>query len=143
MRARRILSCILLPAYLSSCVKTWEVQRASPEQVVEEQQPSTIRIGIADGSEVVLEEPRVSGDSVVGLAEREFSWKGSVYLPPDTSSSFGVPLADISQLAVKKTDVLRSIGIGVLAVVVLGTAIAVGMSTAYCSEPHEGLGAWC
>ena len=114
MSARRILSCILLPAYLSSCVTNWEVQRASPEQVVEEEQPSQIRVTTTDHSEIVLDEPRVSGDTLIGL-ERDLSW-GSIYAAPDTASVLKIPLADISHVAIKKTDVEKSMKTGGLVV---------------------------
>ena len=48
MSAHRILSCILLPAYLSSCT-AWHVQRASPAQVVQEEQPSQVRLSPPEG----------------------------------------------------------------------------------------------
>ncbi len=48
MSTRRILSCILLPAYLSSCT-AWHVQRASPAQVVQEEQPSQVRLSPPEG----------------------------------------------------------------------------------------------
>ena len=108
MSARRILSCILLPAYLSSCVTNWEVQRASPEQVVEEEQPSQIRVTTTDHSEIVLDEPRVSGDTLIGL-ERDLSSFGSIYAAPDTASVLEIPLADISHMAIKKTRCRTSV----------------------------------
>ena len=119
MNSRRILSCILLPAYLSSCITNWEVQRASPEQVVEEQQPSQIRVTTTNQSEMVLDEPRVSGDTLIGL-ERDLSW-GSIYAAPDTAAALEIPLADISHVAIKKTDTGKSmkIGMGVVGVAFL------------------------
>ena len=123
MSARRILSCILLPAYLSSCVTNWEVQRASPEQVVEEEQPSQIRVTTTDHSEIVLDEPRVSGDTLIGL-ERDLSSYGSIYAAPDTASALEIPLADISHVALKKTDAEKSFKLGVG---VVGAAIVVLM----------------
>ena len=58
MSTRRILSCILIPAYLSSCITNWEVQRASPVEVIEQERPSQILVTKQDGSEVLLDEPR-------------------------------------------------------------------------------------
>ena len=116
---RRILSLVLLPAYLSSCITNWEVQRDSPEQVVADQQPSQIRVTTTDHSEMVLDEPSVSGDTLIGF-ERDLSW-GSIYAAPDTASVLEIPLAGISQVAIKKTDVGKStkIGLGVVAVAFL------------------------
>ncbi len=128
MSARRILSCILLPAYLSSCVTNWEVQRASPEQVVDEEQPSQIRVTTTDHSEIVLDEPRVSGDTLIGL-ERDLSSFGSIYAAPDTAAALEIPLADVSHVALKKTDAEKSfkLGLGVVGVAFL-VLLVVGFS---------------
>ena len=65
---RRILSCILLPVYLSSCT-SWQVQPVSPEQVVTEDQPSKIRVTLTDSSELEMEQPRIVGDTLRGLVK--------------------------------------------------------------------------
>ncbi|MCZ6755833.1 MAG: hypothetical protein O7E49_11020 [Gemmatimonadetes bacterium] len=128
MSARRILSCILLPAYLSSCVTNWEVQRASPEQVVDEEQPSQIRVTTTDHSEIVLDEPRVSGDTLIGL-ERDLSSYGSIYAAPDRAAALEIPLADISHVAINKIDAEKSmkLGLGVVGVALL-VLLVVGFS---------------
>ena len=120
MSAGRILSCILLPAYLSSCVTNWEVQRASPEQVVEEEQPSQIRVTTTDHSEIVLDEPRVSGDTLIGLV-RDLSSYGSIYAAADRAAAVEIPLADISHVAINKIDAEKSmkLGLGVVGVAFL------------------------
>ncbi len=128
MNMRRILSCILLPAYLSSCT-AWHVQRASPAQVVEEEQPSQIRVTTTGHSDVILKAPRVSGDTLIGLGPRNVSWAGSAYAVSDTGSALEIPLADISHVALKKTDATKSVllvlrivaGMFALALVACGT----------------------
>jgi len=116
MSARRIISGLLLPAYLSSCT-AWHVQSVSPAQVVEDEQPSQIRVTTTSDSVVILQEPRVSGDTLIGFGERNFSWDGSVYGAPDTASEFKIPLADISHVELHKTDAAKSVllGVGIVA----------------------------
>ncbi len=113
---RRVLSSILLPVYISSCT-SWQVQSVSPEQVVEQEQPSQVRVTTTDQSEVVLEAPRVSGDNLLGLGDRNVSWAGTIYAVSDTGSALEIPLADISHLAVKKTNITKSVllGLGIAA----------------------------
>ncbi len=113
---RRVLSSILLPVYLSSCT-SWQVQPVSPEQVVEEEQPSQVRVTTTDQSEVVLEAPRMSGDNLLGLGDRNASWAGSAYAVSDTGSALAIPLADISHVAIKKTNTTNSVllGLGIAA----------------------------
>jgi len=133
MLARRILSCILFPAYLSSCFKNWEVQPASPEEVIEKDQPSQIKVRTTNGGEILLDEPRVSGDTLIGFV-RDLTSFGSIYAAPDTSSVLEIPLADISLLAVEKTDVRKSIGAGLLVVVIL---LMVAVVTSCASNNDE------
>ena len=120
MSTRRILSCILLPAYLSSCT-AWHVQSASPAQVVQEEQPSQIRVTTTSDSVVILQGPRVSGDTLIGFVERNFTWDGSVYGVPDTASALKIPLADISHVALHKTNAGKSVllGLGIVAGIIV------------------------
>ena len=126
MNIRRILSCLLLPAYLSSCTN-WHVQSASPAQVVLEEHPSQVRVTTISRSEVVLTAPRVSGDTLIGLAPRNSSWVGSQYAVSDTGSALAIPLANITQVALKKPDnapVGIVAGIGVVAFLFIISSIS-------------------
>ena len=135
MSTRRILSCILLPAYLSSCT-SWHVQRASPEQVVEEEQPSQIRVTTTSDSVVIFQGPRVSGDTLIGFGERNFSWDGSVYGAPDTASALKIPLADISHVALHKTNAGNSVLLG-LGIVVGMIVVSAALVAATCDDFYE------
>ncbi len=124
MSTRRILSCILLPAYLSSCT-AWHVQSASPAQVVQEEQPSQIRVTTTSDSVVILLEPGVSGDTLIGFVKRDFSGA------PDTASALKIPLADISHVALHKTNAGKSVLLG-LGIVVGLVAVMVAVVAATC-----------
>ena len=110
MSTRRILSCLFLPAYLSSCT-SWQVQGISPRQVVEEEQPSQIRVTTTSDSEILLDRPRVSGDSLIGIP-RTFSWASSTYTASD--SLLSIPLASISQVSIKKPSDVNTVVLIVL-----------------------------
>jgi len=88
MTVRRIIACILLPCYLVAC-SSWKTQEASPQQVINEDQPNKVQVTLADGSKLVLEEPAVSGDTLSGL---------------DDGTPVHIPLADVSSIAVQGTD---------------------------------------
>lgn len=47
----------------------WHVERLSPGEVVERQQPREIRVQDRDGQREVLYEPEVRGDSLVGYQD--------------------------------------------------------------------------
>jgi hypothetical protein len=133
MSARHILSCILLPAYLSSCT-SWQVSPVSPQQAITENQPSQLLVTTTTGhSDVLLEQPRVSGANLVGLP-RYFSWAGHVYTAPDTASALSIPLADISRVKVRQIDTGKTVGMFV-ALVSLGALAIIAHSSNI--EPYE------
>ena len=109
MSARRILSCILLPAYLSSCT-AWHVQSASPKQVITEDQPSKIRVTLTDSSTVEMEQPRIVGDTLRGLV------KGGA---DDSLVERDVLLANIATVRVRKSNVGKTVGSALFVVAVV------------------------
>ena len=123
MNMRRALSCILLPAYVASCM-SWRVEPVSPAQVVIQDQPSAIRVTMNDGSRFELESPVVSGDSLLGLAKSES------YAPR------GVLLADISRVEIRKGDALKTVGLvvglGMLFVTIATLGYYASCDDAFC-----------
>ena len=116
MSMRRILNCILLPAYVASCT-SWHVEPVSPVQVVTQQQPSTIRITLNDGSRFELDSLVVSGDTLLGLVKRDPAPVGQV-----SYVQRAVLLADIVRVEIKKVDALKTaagvVGLALLVFVV-------------------------
>ena len=112
MTVRRIISCILLPCYLVAC-STWKTQEASPQQVLAEQ-PDKVRVTLSDGSQVVVEEPVISGDTLTGVAEGQ---------------QRSIPLSDVADVQVKKTEALLTAAFVFGTVVVVG-AVALGVAYA-------------
>ncbi len=106
MTVRRIIACILLPCYLAAC-SSWKTQEASPRQVLADGQPDKVQVTLADGSQLVLEEPAVSGDTLSGL---------------DDGTPVHIPLANVSSIAVKGTDGVKT-GLLVFGVVVVAAAV--------------------
>ncbi len=128
MNLRRILSCILLPAYVGSCT-SWRVEPVSPAQVVNQDQPSTIRVTLNDGSRFELDSPVVSGDSLLGLVKDE-SYRQRAVL-----------LADISRFEIRKGDALKTVGLVVgLAMLLGGVAILIACAT---SDGEDQLASPC
>ncbi len=105
---RRFIACVLLPCYLAACT-SWKTQQVSPQQVISEEQPDWIRVTLTDGSQRVLEQPAVSGDILSGLS--------------DAGTPVHIPLADVVDVAVEKTNALKTaaliyvvLGIGAIAI---------------------------
>ncbi len=101
---RRIIACALLPAHVASCT-SWRVEPLRPEQVVDSHQPpSQIRLTLVDSSRVVLEEPRVSADSLIGRVRGD---------------RWAVAVREIAQVEVRRGNTLKT------ALLVAGIAVAV------------------
>ena len=64
VRSRAVLASFALAALLPACHK-WVSLDASPTQAIREEPSATLRLTLADSSRVVLEAPRVRGDSLI------------------------------------------------------------------------------
>jgi len=106
---RHPIALILLAGSLSGCIgsslKSWRVQPPPPAKVVTEQHPKRIRVSRADSTKIVMSNPSVIADSLVGVdaAERRFA----------------LPLTQVTQVEVEKTDGAK------VTFVVVGTAAGV------------------
>jgi hypothetical protein len=115
-RLRQLVACIVLASYLTACT-SWRVQRLSPQQVLTAEQPTEIEVMRSDSTRVVLTQPEVSGDSLVGLTN---------------AGRLSIPLTDIASVALQKGDPVKTVGLMLgltaLAVVALGVAVAISCS---------------
>lgn len=88
------ITLILLAGSLSGCMgsslKSWRVQPPPPANVVTEQHPKRIRVSRADSTKIVLRNPSVIGDSLVGV--------GAAH------RRVALPLTEVTQVEVEKTD---------------------------------------
>ncbi len=114
-KLRRLTCCLLLPVYLAGC-SSWHVQEVSPQQLITEEQPGKIRVTLTDGSQVVLEQPRVSGDTLMGrVAGKGVTPSGEMFV----SEQMSIPLSNVTDVAIQKTDPGKTFS----AVVVVGAAV--------------------
>jgi len=130
-RARRTVALVLLSCYLPSCTN-WHTQRAGVETVVESRQPDKIQIMTHYGDKFALANPRIEGDSLVGI-------QYNVSMNPPRRA---VALSDIRQVALRKTDVGKTVGL------VVGLGVAALLVVAASSDnsndnrdrvPEQGL----
>ncbi len=117
MTIRRLIACILLPCYLVACT-SWKTQEVSPQQVLTDEQPDKVRVSLTDGSQVVLEEPVVSGDTLIGFEQ-------------DVQKS--ILLADVSALELREGDGGKTT-LAIIGGVILAGGLALGVAYAvYCA----------
>ena len=119
----RLASCVLLPAYLAAC-SSWYVQEVSPQQLVTEEQPEKIRVTLTDGSQLQIEHPRVSGDTLMGYEVRGRRYSGQ---------QVNIPLSDVTDLAIQRTSAGKTTALIFGMVLVVGAAVLVvgNISTAH------------
>jgi hypothetical protein len=111
---RGMLWSLLIATALTACT-SWRVQQVGPEQLLAGQHPNAVRVQRADRSRIVLSRPQLRGDSLVGTTR---------------GRPTGVPLGDISQIAVRRGNALKTTGLilGILAApfALVGVACAFG-----------------
>lgn len=104
---------------LSGC-RSWRVQEVSPAEFMAERRPDQVRLRRPDGSQLVVRQPLVRNDSVVSQA------------PGDTS---GIPLSEVSAVAVRKLDGIKTVGVVVL---VTGVSAALACVAGGCDYGFQG-----
>jgi hypothetical protein len=91
-----------------------------PEELLATQHPKTVRILRADSTRIVLNSPRLSGDSLIGKSD---------------GGPAGVLVSDISQIAVRRESPSKTVGliVGIYggAGLIYGLACAAGAQCAW------------
>jgi len=100
------------------------VPPVSPEQAINEDQPSKVRVPLSDSSQMEMEQPRIVGDTLRGLV------KGGT---DNSLIERDVLMADIATLKVHKTDATKTILLG-LGIAVVGLGIAAIVATSGCGS---------
>lgn len=109
---RRSIALAMLLWYVPACT-TWQVtQGVTPQQLIADRHPPAVRVTLPDSSRIVLDEPSIEGDSLVGFVGAKDS---------------SVAAADITQIAVRKVSTGKTVGL-VFGLALLGATIAAGVA---------------
>lgn len=65
LRRYRPIAVVLVVLHLNAC-STWQPATVSPRELVERDQPSSVRVTRLDGRQSVLRDPYITNDSIVG-----------------------------------------------------------------------------
>jgi len=120
MRIRRVVAGVLLPVYLSGCA-TWKTQQVSPQQVVSQEQPDRMLVTLSSGEEIVVDQPRVSADTLSGLRDG---------VPME------IPLAEVTGVATRGVHAAKTTGL--MVGVVLGLAVVAGTALLCALAASDG-----
>jgi len=117
---RRPIACTLLLCYLAACT-SWHVENeVSPLQLISTKHPSAVRLTRADGSHMVLDQPRVApGDTLAGVHNGVLS---------------SIAARDVTEVATQKVSAGKTIGLFLgLATVAVGIAVIACLSGPGCA----------
>ena len=92
--SRRLCVLLQLSVFLSACM-SWQTQPVSPTQLINDQRPSVVRVTRPDSSRIVLREPVVQGDTLIGFPQSATA---------DSLIRTRVPLADVQDIAILRSD---------------------------------------
>ena len=91
---------------LNGCMMNWQAQPAAPAEVIQSSGESEIRVTLTTGANVVIRDPWVEGDSLVG-------WQQPAGDPAEVAVvRRAFALAEVRTVSVKKSNTGANIAIG-------------------------------
>jgi hypothetical protein len=104
---RVVTSIVLLLAQLTTACGSWRVPPVSPQDFMAHEHPNRIRVREQGGGTHVLSDPHLAGDTLTGL---------------EKGQERRIPMATVDEVAVRRFNVLKTVGLIVLIpAVVIGT----------------------
>jgi len=112
------LASLLLALYLPAC-GSWQIGTPTPAEFIEKERPSQVRVTRVDGSVIDLENPSISGDSLLGTA-------GQGVAPYGSRQQVTIALSEVQTVAVSHTSELTIalLAGALVAIVVVGYCAA-------------------
>ena len=105
--ARRVIAALLL-VLLTGCY-SWRPTTISPAQLIAEEEPSTVRVTLRDGTQLTLGDPTIRNDSIVG-----------------EDGEAQVVVSDVFRLELRQLNVTKTVVVGIfVAPVVLAVVLVV------------------
>jgi hypothetical protein len=101
----------LLLSYLAACYTTWQVQGVSPQIAAVAEEHDALWVARTDSAAVILEQPRVTGDTLRGFVN---------------GTEVSIPVVDIAQVGVKRVDGRMAVLIPVMVLTIVSMAAVLG-----------------
>ena len=89
-------------AQFSTGVDSWRPTTVSPQRLIAEDQPSSVRVTLMDDETVTIDDPTMRNDSIVGVRDAD----GALMSSPVGVASRDVRLLEVRRLSVTKNIVL-------------------------------------
>lgn len=127
-RANRITAAVLLVIWLPACAYRWRAQTDARSAILVEQ-PDQARIRLTDGTLIILRNPIVTEDSIVGIVQ---ATQFGVVIPQGTR--LAVALGEVTNLELREIDTgtVSNEAIAIGAVVGVVAVIAIVSLLAKC-----------
>ena len=116
----------ILSSLQAGCVMNWQTQPAAPAEVIQSSGESEIRVTLTSGINVVIRDPWVEGDSLVGWQQPP----GDGPVAPLARRAFA--LTDVRTVSVKQSNTSANIAIGAVIGAAAFVASAVGVLLIIC-----------
>ena len=112
---RSVVGSVLLTTQIVAC-SSWRVEPVTPEQFLRDRSPAELRVTQTDGRQLVLGQPKVSGDSLTGITN---------------GTRRGVPFTAVAAISTRHADVGKSVllGLGIVGALFAIAAVAVSGQT--------------
>jgi hypothetical protein len=118
------LSISLVLGSATACT-SWHTQASTPSEVLAVRPPSSARVTLASGTTIVVNRPRIVGDTLTGWPEAGGHSSGTARTS-DLADPIRIPLANIRSIAVQRVSAgktaLLVVGLGVTAAIVAAAA---------------------
>lgn len=124
-KLRNGLSMLTALASATGCVRSWQPQDASPEQVLETTGATSVQVRLRNGLKVEIRDPAVRNDSVVG-------WQWRAGKDTTITTPWGAPVSDVASIATLRNNVGANVGIGVVVGAAVFFASIIGAYIAVC-----------
>ncbi len=103
----------LLTLLLTACT-SWQVAEVTPKDLLAQERPRWIRVARADAAVLVLREPQITGDTLVGVY-RAMSPNGAI-----VSTRMAIPLTEVREISVRRGDPAKTVVLILNVVLVTG-----------------------
>ena len=112
---QRLRGPIMMATCLAACT-TWQVQPAPTSSVLTKYAGKEVRVTTVGGQRIQIRQPTISSDSIIGRGR-------------DTTA-VAIPLQEVREVAVKRTNIART----TFLIVGMGAVAGAAALVAYCSD---------
>ncbi len=127
MLNRHVRPCLTMVLMLQGCFTSWQPQNVEPAQLLTRTGETEVQVRLVNGNRLVLRDPGVEGDSLVGWQVQDSA--GTSHSPLRRAFA----LADVQQLATHGNAVAPNVAFGAVTGAAIFIATIGTLLIIYCS----------